>query len=406
YLVKIIKLTQKIRESLFKKIDREMILELTKDGSEVAQLAKAFGDILQRLEDNIKELEETRRKFYDILSKVGKALTSIDNFDSLIHLILETTVEALDVEKGVFFVAQENGTFQLKSSVGLEDTSLDKVLKESASFTELVTKEKKIVFLPSLEKEEEKKIFVYPLVCAPLIYHDKLWGVLCLSGRKRQNNFTDDELRIISHLSYQLAVAFENMKLNKDMERTYFETIAALALAVEAKDPYSRGHSERVGRYAVKLARELGLSEEDIHTLQDASRLHDIGKIGITDILLKKEGELSPQEREILRKHSTIGESIVKPLKTFQHLLEPIRHHHEYLDGSGYPDGIKGDQIPLITRILTVADIFDALTTDRPYRKAKSFSEAKKDLQDLVEKGKIDKKVVDTLFVLIEEGRL
>ena len=121
---------------------------------------------------------------------------------------------------------------------------------------------------------------------------------------------------------------------------------------------------------------------------------------------MKKEGKLSLDEREIICKHPIIGENILKPLKSFSRLLEPIRHHHELLDGSGYPDGLKGDQIPLITRVLTVADIFDALTTKRPYREALSYEEAKKELRKLVDEGKIDKKVVDTLFAMIDKKEL
>jgi len=177
-------------------------------------------------------------------------------------------------------------------------------------------------------------------------------------------------------------------------------------LAVEAKDPYSRGHSERVGRYAEKIAQRLNLPEEAREILRDAARLHDIGKIGIEDKILKKEGKLSLEEKEVIRKHPIIGENILRPLKSFSRLLEPIRHHHEFLDGSGYPDGLKEGQIPLITRILTVADIFDALTTERPYRKALSYQEAKKELKILADEGKIDRKVVEALFEIIDRGEL
>lgn len=402
---KIVWLTQELKSSLERKtIDKEMIFSLEKGEGEIAELAKIFGDVFSRLEENIKELERTKRKLYSVITRVGKTLTSIEDFDALISLILETTVEALEVEKGVIFSVEEE-RFELKAEIGWKE-SADKIQESLGHFLEWTKKEKKMLSLPLLEETKDKRGIPYPVLCHPLIYRDKFWGAMILCGKKEGKNFTDDELRIAANLSSQIAIAFENFKLNRDMERTYFETMAALALAVEAKDPYSRGHSERVGRYAAKIAKELGLSEEEIQTLQDAARLHDIGKIGVEDRILRKEGDLSLEEEKIMSKHPIIGENILKPLKSFRHLLEPIRHHHEFLDGSGYPDGLKEAQIPLITRILTVADIFDALTTSRPYRDALNYEEAKKVLENYVKEGKIDKKVVEVLFKLIDKGEL
>jgi HD-GYP domain-containing protein (c-di-GMP phosphodiesterase class II) len=150
----------------------------------------------------------------------------------------------------------------------------------------------------------------------------------------------------------------------------------------------------------------MGVSENDIKTLKDAARLHDIGKIGIEDQILKKAGVLSDEEWEIMRRHPEIGESIVRPLKTFKHLLEPIRHHHEFLDGTGYPQGLKGDAIPLMTRILTVADIYDAMTSDRSYRSALSDQDVRDEFRMMIEQNKIDSRVVDVLFNLLEQSKL
>jgi HD-GYP domain-containing protein (c-di-GMP phosphodiesterase class II) len=403
---KIVFLSENLRRALFKDMDRSVILDLAKEEGEVAELAKTFGDILGRLEENIKELEETKKTLYGVLSKVGRALSSIENFDALIHLILETTVNALGAESGAIFSLNEEGRFDLKTFIG-EGITPEEVKTSLNSFVDLTIKERKTVFIPSLEKEKSKPTFTSaPLVCMPLNFREKTWGVICLCGRKRGENFTEEELRILSNLSYQIAISFENAKLSKDIERTYFETMSALALAVEARDPYSRGHSERVGEYAAKVGEVLGIPQKDIQTLRDASRLHDIGKIGVMDNILKKEGALSPEEKEIMNKHPLVGESIVKPLKTFQPLLEPIIHHHELLDGSGYPHGLKGDQIPLITRILSVVDIFDALTTNRPYRKGLSKEQVKEELEKLVGEGKIDREVVGALFKLIDEGKI
>lgn len=405
-LKKIVILSNNLKKSLFEKMDEKVILDLAKGEGETAELAKAFGEVFKKLEGNIKELEYTKKKLQEVLSKVGKALASVENFDLLIQLILETAVEALSADKGAVFSLSEEG-ISVRAAVGFADISTEEILRLAAPSINWVTEEKKTLFIPSLEKEEGKsKILAAPLVCAPFVFHEKVWGVLCLSGRKHGANFSEDELQMISNLSYQMAVSFENIRLSKDIEKTHFETIAALALAVEAKDPYWRGHSDGVGDCAVLVGEEMGLSGEDIQTLRDASRLHDLGKIGIADNILKKEDSLSPSEKEVIIKHPLIGESIVKPLKTFQHLLDPIRHHHEMLDGSGYPDGLKGEEISLITRILTVADIYNALATDRPYRKALAVEEIKKDLQSLVKKGKVDDRVVKALFKLIDDKKV
>ncbi|MBU1122605.1 MAG: HD domain-containing protein [Candidatus Omnitrophica bacterium] len=405
-LKKIVILSSNLKKALFEKVDEKVILDLAKGEGETAELAKAFGEVFRKLEGNIRELEYTKKKLHEVLSKVGKALASVENFDLLIQLILETAVEALGTEKGVIFSFGEECP-EVKASVGFADISSEEIIRLANSSINWAVNEKKTLFIPALEKEEgNDKVLGSPLVCTPLIFHEKVWGVLCLSGKKTGTNFSEDELKMISNLSYQMAISFENLNLNRDIERTHFETIAALALAVEAKDPYSQGHSESVGERAVEIGKEMGLSEEDLLTLRDASRLHDLGKIGIADNILKKESGLSPQEKEVMVKHPTIGESIVRPLKTFQHLLDPIRHHHEMLDGSGYPDGLKGDGISLITRILTVADIYNALATNRPYRKALKVTAIKKELQSLVRKGKVDDRVVKTLFKIIDDRQI
>jgi len=403
-LVKVVLLADNLKKALFKRIDKKIILDLAREQGEVADLAKTFGEIMKSLEENIKDLEETKRTLYDVLSKVGKALVSIESFDLFLFLILETTMNALGAERGVIISLNEEGDFEPKATIGLEGFSKKEIMNAAEPMIYSAIEQGKSTSISSEEKEVDKKgLFISPVICTPLVCRERTWGVLCLSGKKKENNFTEDEIKIISNLSYQIAISLENAALNKDKERTYFETIATLALAVEAKDPYSRGHSERVGEYAAQIGRKVGISEENVQTLKDASRLHDIGKIGIADHILQKEGSLDIDEMKIMKKHPTIGESIVKPLKTFRHLLEPIRHHHEFLDGSGYPDGLKAEEIPLITRILTVADIFDALASNRPYRKALSRDEIKRELQGMISKGKVDKDVVNVLLRLIEE---
>lgn len=156
----------------------------------------------------------------------------------------------------------------------------------------------------------------------------------------------------------------------KELQDVHKNLILSFVNAIDAKSPWTKGHSERVTGYSVSIARALELKDQEIETLRTAALLHDIGKIGTYDILLDKPGKLTKEEFEIVKKHPEHGEQILRPIKQFQHLLKIIRHHHERIDGKGYPDGIKNDEIPLLSRIITIADSYDSMTSDRPYRSA------------------------------------
>jgi putative nucleotidyltransferase with HDIG domain len=179
------------------------------------------------------------------------------------------------------------------------------------------------------------------------------------------------------------------------------ETIMALALAVEAKDPYSAGHSKRVGFYAMQIGKVLGFDEEMLRTLTDAGVLHDIGKIGIKDEILMKPSSLTPDEWKIMQQHPLIGEAIVKPVRSLSKVVTLVRHHHERYDGKGYPEGLKGEDIPLGARILAVADGYDSMITDRPYRKRFSLEQTKEELQRSAGT-QYDPAIVDAFFKVLD----
>ncbi|OQX89975.1 MAG: hypothetical protein B6D65_00490 [candidate division Zixibacteria bacterium 4484_93] len=180
------------------------------------------------------------------------------------------------------------------------------------------------------------------------------------------------------------------------------KVLVTLARTVEAKDPYTHGHSERVGRIAGKIAVRMKLTKDEINLLSWAADLHDIGKIGISDTILHKPGRLEPAEWKLIRKHPIIGRQICESLPSPGELLDVIESHHEHLDGSGYPNGKSGDDISLYTRIISVSDVYDALTTDRPYRKRYTPSEAIQILEEETRKGWWDKDVLELLRVVIQ----
>jgi putative two-component system response regulator len=180
----------------------------------------------------------------------------------------------------------------------------------------------------------------------------------------------------------------------------------SLAHSIEARDPYTRGHCERLAEMSARLGSRLGIPEEHIKALRRAGIVHDIGKVVIPDAILLKPGPLSPEEVEIMQKHPTVGEKICAPLKTFRHVLPIIRHHHEKHDGTGYPDGLRGEEIPLTARILQISDVYDALITDRPY-KVSFTPEIALDLMDEeAGKGWWDVELLEAFRAMIREQQI
>ncbi len=180
--------------------------------------------------------------------------------------------------------------------------------------------------------------------------------------------------------------------------------VCTLARSIEAKDPYTEGHCDRLAHYSVALAERLGLPEEQRVALRRASIVHDIGKVAVPEHILFKAGPLDAEERRVMETHPVVGERICAPLRTFRHVLPIIRHHHEHMDGSGYPDGLRDAHIPLTARVLQTVDVYDALTTDRPYRKALSLKRAFEILREEVQRGWWDSRLVDALESLLKNS--
>jgi len=207
-------------------------------------------------------------------------------------------------------------------------------------------------------------------------------------------------------MSRELEQFVEDLKRAADENRALFlGSIQMLAGAVDEKDPYTRGHSDRVTRYSLMIAKELNLDATFMETLRISAQLHDVGKIGIEDRILKKPGALTAEEFEVMKTHTTKGANILRPVTQLAEMLPGIELHHEALDGRGYPYGLKGDQIPLLARVIAVADTFDALTTNRPYQHAHTPEEALKIIQNLAGK-RLDPEAVAALLAVYERGEI
>jgi hypothetical protein len=220
-----------------------------------------------------------------------------------------------------------------------------------------------------------------------------LLAVNPLDGRK----ITSEDIERLQHVGSLIVAQLSNAKIYADLKELLFGIIRALTAAIDAKDPYTSGHSERVARIAVRLAEELRMPPAKRSDLYLAGLLHDVGKIGIDDGVLKKTGPLTPEEYKKIQAHVEIGVTILKDLRKLHHILPGVRHHHESLDGSGYPDHLSGEEIPLEARILAVADSFDAMSSNRPYRRRLSLSQ----IDNILLQGRSvqwDPEVIDALF--------
>ena len=218
------------------------------------------------------------------------------------------------------------------------------------------------------------------ILCIPLVVHRKIIGVIEVLNKKDGSGFTKQDLGTLLPVASFAAMVIENAKLQESVLNGYRSTIKALAAAVDAKDPYTCGHSQRVMGYALSAGIQLSLSQEELAILEYGAVLHDIGKIGIDDRIIRKPGPLDPSELETMREHPMIGAKMIEGIPFLEKAKTLILHHHERYDGTGYPDGLTGDEIPISAQLIAVADSFDTMTTDRAYRTALSVPYTIKEL--------------------------
>jgi putative two-component system response regulator len=208
-----------------------------------------------------------------------------------------------------------------------------------------------------------------------------------------------DRAELLARVQSLLKLKFRTDELER-AESVLF----SLARSIEGKDPHTHGHCERLSEYSTRLGEYLGLPEDQITALRRGGVVHDIGKVAVPDAILLKPGRLTEEEWKVMREHPTVGERICAPLKSFRLVLPIIRHHHEKYDGSGYPDGLRGDAIPVAARVLQIVDVYDALTNERPYKKAFSTADALQTMKEEVAKGWWDPQIFDQFNQLVTSG--
>jgi putative nucleotidyltransferase with HDIG domain len=243
------------------------------------------------------------------------------------------------------------------------------------------------------------------VLSVPLKVKNSVFGILILLIRDGEHSFNERDLYLLNFLAEKASFSIENVALYENIYENLFAVHYAFVEAIEARDPYTKQHSTRVANYAVSIAMAVGCSRDDMDALRVSSNLHDIGKIGVPDHILLKPDRLTDDEYEVIKKHPLIGGNIIGHFSLWAYPQKIIKHHHERWDGKGYPDGLMGKRIPLFSRILSVADVYDALTSDRSYRKKLSGDAAVKIIKENTGY-MFDPMIVDTFLQLYNGGRV
>ncbi len=315
-----------------------------------------------------------------VMNEIDRSILSTLNPGEILETVVMTvsrvipcdwvSVVLVDGERQGFTYAVGFGvTFLTKGAfVPFEDTSATDVLKtRMPQYVNNLRTESEL--LPLEEKLLEEGFLSH--IRAPLIVKDEVVGLLNV-GAKRPSAFMPENLSTLEQLASQISVALENARLVTDLEELFMGTIRSLSSAIDTKSKWTAGHSERVTKYAMQIGREMGLRENDLKNLELAGLLHDVGKIGTFETILDKQGKLTDDEIKLIRQHPAKGAEILSPIKQLKEIIPAVKYHQEFYDGSGYPEGLKGEVIPLLARIVGVADTIDAMSADRPYRKGMS----------------------------------
>jgi putative nucleotidyltransferase with HDIG domain len=251
--------------------------------------------------------------------------------------------------------------------------------------------------------DDRSKFQTRSMICVPMVIKNKVVGVLQAINKLGDAGFSQTDLDLLISLSHEVAIAVDNARLYNELRETFYQTAEALADAIEKRDPYTGNHTRRVMHYSMAISRFMDLTEVEIENLRLAAILHDIGKIGVEDSVLRKDGELNDEEYEKIIRHPEIGVDILGHIKRLEGVIPGMKSHHERIDGTGYPEQIKDGDIPLIAKIIAVADTFDAMTTDRPYRSALTDRQAMEELKRFVGT-QFDRAVVNAFIKSYEKG--
>jgi putative nucleotidyltransferase with HDIG domain len=339
----------------------------------------------QRLERENIRLKEVMN-LYELSEAVNQSL----NLENVLRVIADTAIKELGADQVSILLEQpEEFETRLTEQFVYPDTD-DSIQDGFGSIDQdqlLKRLENKPYFIvPGAQarkffKKLPERRSLACLLSVPLRIKEQIVGTVNVYSYRQNYRFSEGQAKLLVILADRAAQAIENARLYQNLRRTFRETIEGLVSALEAKDKYTSGHSRRVTEYALLLARALKLKPEEQEKIEWAGLLHDIGKIGIRLESLNKPGKITKQEHEMFKDHTTMGKQIIEQIHFLSEIVPLVYHHHENYDGTGYPAGLKADHIPLGARILAIADAYDAMTSDRPYRKALEQKDAIKELR-------------------------
>jgi len=357
--------------------------------------------------------ENIRMRALMPLFEVSKEIISEVDPRRLATLIVNIVVRETKADKACLAIIDEDtGRLHIKECYGLSPSFEQDFQKRcSERLTAFIVKYREPLILSDGDEgppefEEIKQMEeVSSGIYVPLSARGNVVGLLFICKGQDLQPFTKSTLELVSVLSGQAAAAIENARLYEKLEKSYLSMIVTLSEVVESKDLYTDKHMKDIAEYSVEISKKLGLHDFEIENIRKAALLHDLGKVTVPDSILLKEGKLTEEEMEVIRKHPVHGAKMIESVEPIKHAREIVRHHHEYYDGSGYPDGLKGEAIPLGARIIAVADAFGAMTTHRPYRQALSVDEAIREIKKF--SGiQFDPDVVEAFICFISEKGL
>ncbi len=348
---------------------------------------------------------ETRKILHNLgaLTELGTEISSTHNFDEVIRASLYTLLGTLAITRGAISRFSEKPR-QLKviAARGMKDTAGRKIILGDDDVARLASHAHPILLAAEqngLSQFVSRNRDLFNLMEAhmaiPMVVRGDLIGVIFLAGKFTREEFDAEDLEIINTISQHIGMAFhnhrlmvslkrradENRRMYRNMRQIYHDTVRAFGAAIDLKDAYTKGHSERVAKYSEAIAREMGITGSDLEYIGVAGFLHDIGKIVVDKAIINNPRPLTDREFAELNRHVTTGYEILSNIRDpWQEIAYMTKCHHEKVDGTGYPQGLKGEEIPLGSRIVTVADSFDAMMTDRPYRSRLALDKALEDL--------------------------
>ncbi len=304
-----------------------------------------------------------------MLLGISEELSSSIEFEEIVRSVLKVCLSALKADRVTMTLAALDDALN-----AVEEGGVTRFLMEQED-EECVRRESLEAGAGVLECRDSSEVEISPdkrRLRAPMHVREHLVGVLEVERHRYRSPFHDEHVLLLGSIANQAANPIENARLHENLRRMNISTVEALASAIDAKDPYTHGHSRRVTEYALAIGEELDLSREQLEELRYIGLLHDIGKIGVDDAILTKKGKLTEEERRKINVHPSRGAEILEHVSFLVSKIPGVKYHHERWDGKGYPEGLKGEDIPLYARIICIADAFDAMTSDRPYRSGMS----------------------------------